>query len=591
MNPNKVSTRLSLLVGALIGMLVVLGGLGLYGIGQSNASLKTVYENRTVPIAQLAEVQYLMLSNQFALSIAASNPSPDVIELQTALIDANVAKITKSWTAYMRTVLTPEEAQAAKIVGEHRTRLVSEALQPAIEALRGSNVTEARRLAREVAPALYEPTRASMAHLLTLQVEVASQENTEAVARYGRIRAAILLAIALGIAFAALYGTWMTRSLVRSLGAEPQTVKLAAEAVAAGDLSQTIALRSGDADSVMATMKKMRDTLASAVAAVRQNATSVANASMEIAQGNSNLSQRTEQQAGALAQTTSSMERLGSTVRQNADSARQANQLALGASSIAQQGGEVVGQVVDTMRNISDSSKKIADIIGTIDGIAFQTNILALNAAVEAARAGEQGRGFAVVASEVRSLAQRSAEAAKDIKALISASVERVDQGSALVDRAGATMTEVVTAIRRVTDIMGEISAASSEQAASVTQVGQAISQMDRATEQNARLVEQSAAAADNLRVQAAQLVQAVAVFRLEQTPDHPGEHPAALAASAARAAPFPVSRSPAPGSEDRRGPNRAKNVSRLPAKAAPVLSTASLASMPQTGSGEWESF
>jgi methyl-accepting chemotaxis protein len=248
---------------------------------------------------------------------------------------------------------------------------------------------------------------------------------------------------------------------------------------------------------------------------VRISADGVALASAEIAQGNNDLSARTEHQASALEQTAASMEELNATVQQNASNAQQANQLARGASTVAVQGGEVVGQVVDTMKGISEASHKISDIIAVIDGIAFQTNILALNAAVEAARAGEQGRGFAVVASEVRSLAGRSAEAAKEIKTLINTSVERVELGTALVDKAGATMTEVVSSIRRVTDIMGEISAASSEQSAGVAQVDEAITSMDQATQQNAALVEEMAAAASSLRSQADELVQVVGVFKL----------------------------------------------------------------------------
>ncbi len=267
----------------------------------------------------------------------------------------------------------------------------------------------------------------------------------------------------------------------------------------------------------MASTKTMQDNLARVVGAVRVNAESVATASAQIAAGNNDLSARTEAQASALQETAASMEELGATVKQNADNARQANQLALQASGVAVDGGEVVSQVVDTMRGINESSRKIADIISVIDGIAFQTNILALNAAVEAARAGEQGRGFAVVASEVRSLAQRSAGAAKEIKSLINASVERVEHGTTLVDKAGTTMQEVVASIRRVTDIMGEISAASGEQQAGVGQITEAMGQMDRATQQNAALVEESAAAAESLRAQALQLVEAVAVFKLEQ--------------------------------------------------------------------------
>jgi methyl-accepting chemotaxis protein len=320
-----------------------------------------------------------------------------------------------------------------------------------------------------------------------------------------------LVALIAGVATAA----WIVRNLSRQLGGEPGAAADLARAVARGDLTARIELKPGDSTSLMAHLREMQASLGKVVSNVRQNSESVATASSEISQGNHDLSQRTEEQASALEETAASMEQLGATVKQNADNARQANQLALSASAVAIQGGQVVGQVVDTMKGINDSSRKIADIIGVIDGIAFQTNILALNAAVEAARAGEQGRGFAVVASEVRSLAGRSAEAAKEIKSLIGASAERVKQGSALVDQAGVTMNEVVSSIKRVTDIMGEISAASVEQSEGVSQVAQAVSQMDQVTQQNAALVEESAAAAESLKVQAQQLVQTVAVFRL----------------------------------------------------------------------------
>lgn len=283
-----------------------------------------------------------------------------------------------------------------------------------------------------------------------------------------------------------------------------------------GDLTAHIQPRGTDEVALLLrAMDAMQNTLSTLVNAVRLGSESVATASSEIAQGNHDLSARTESQASALEETAASMEQLSATVKQNADSARQANQLAVNASSVAVQGGEVVGQVVETMKEINTSSRKIVDIIGVIDGIAFQTNILALNAAVEAARAGEQGRGFAVVASEVRSLAGRSAEAAKEIKQLINASVERVEHGTALVDQAGVTMTDVVSAIRRVTDLMGEISAASTEQSLGVSQVGEAVTQMDQVTQQNAALVEEMAAAASSLRSQAQDLVQHVALFKL----------------------------------------------------------------------------
>jgi methyl-accepting chemotaxis protein len=294
-----------------------------------------------------------------------------------------------------------------------------------------------------------------------------------------------------------------------------QAVQLA-KSVASGDLSTPIEIRNNDEiGQLLQALQVMQTKLSQVVSSVRQGSESVATASAQIAQGNQDLSSRTEEQASALEETAAAMEELSSTVKQNADNAKQANHLALTASTVAVKGGEVVSQVVATMKDINDSSKKIADIISVIDGIAFQTNILALNAAVEAARAGEQGRGFAVVASEVRNLAGRSADAAKEIKGLITASVERVAQGTALVDQAGNTMTEVVSSIKRVTDIMGEISAASAEQSEGVAQVGEAITHMDQATQQNAALVEQSAAAAESLKGQAQELVAAVAVFKL----------------------------------------------------------------------------
>ncbi len=318
-----------------------------------------------------------------------------------------------------------------------------------------------------------------------------------------------LAALLLGI------GWLMSRSIVRQLGGEPTQASAVTERIAQGDLSVDIALRPGDTSSLMHSLRVMRDNMADIVSRVRQGSESVAMASTEIAQGNHDLSARTESQASALEQTAASMEELGSTVRQNADNARQANTLAQSASAVAVQGGEVVGQVVDNMKAINTSSQKIADIISVIDSIAFQTNILALNAAVEAARAGEQGRGFAVVAGEVRLLAGRSAEAAKEIKALISDSVDRVEQGSALVDRARNTMNEVVQSIRHVTDIVGEISAASSQQSGAVGQVGEAVTQMDQNTQQNAAMVEQIASAASSLRSQAGELVQTVSTFKV----------------------------------------------------------------------------
>lgn len=322
---------------------------------------------------------------------------------------------------------------------------------------------------------------------------------------------AMVLALVAGIAGAVMF----SRAMTRKLGGEPNDAREAARQIATGNLDVDLHVQPGDTDSLMAAMKAMTVSLAHIVGQVRNSSDSIATGSAQIASGNADLSQRTEEQANALQETAASMEQLSVTVRQNAENAREASELANGASSIALKGGKVVDQVVETMQGINQSAGKIADIIGIIDGIAAQTNILALNAAVEAARAGGQGRGFAVVAAEVRSLAQRTAQAAREIQALISDSVERVDHGTALVDEAGTTMTQIVGAIQRVTVIVGEISRASVEQSTGVEQVGEAVAQMDQTTQQNAALVEQSAAAAESLRQQAAQLVNSVAQFRI----------------------------------------------------------------------------
>ncbi|MFZ4624832.1 MAG: methyl-accepting chemotaxis protein [Rhodoferax sp.] len=338
--------------------------------------------------------------------------------------------------------------------------------------------------------------------------------------------------VALGGLLLVAFSMLVSRSITGQLGMELSEAMTAARRVAAGDLTKIQASGSHVPDSLAGALDTMMTTLVATVTHVRQGAEAVASASTQIAQGNQDLSSRTESQASALEQTAASMEELSATVKQNADNAAQANQLAMNASTVAVAGGEVVAQVVETMKGINDASRRISDIISVIDGIAFQTNILALNAAVEAARAGEQGRGFAVVASEVRSLAGRSADAAKEIKGLINTSVERVEQGTALVDRAGSTMTEVVTSIKRVTDIMGAISAASSEQSLGVSQVGEAVTQMDQVTQQNAALVEEMAAAASSLKSQAQDLVGTVAMFKLDadDTPHRQTSGPAVFA-------------------------------------------------------------
>jgi methyl-accepting chemotaxis protein len=363
-----------------------------------------------------------------------------------------------------------------------------------------------------------EYAQAAAAYLGAIDAFVAHQQHKIDAAveldKSGRNRSLALGLTAAGVIV--LIGMGVAAALVRSIRVPLAQCVSMAKAIARNDLTYRVpTVRSDEMGQLIGALQHMSDSLAQVVGQVRQSTDSINTASSEIATGNADLSSRTEQTASNLQQTASSMEQLTGTVRQSADSARQANQLASSAAEVAQRGGQVVTEVVHTMEEINASSKKIADIIGVIDGIAFQTNILALNAAVEAARAGEQGRGFAVVASEVRSLAQRSAQAAKEIKALIGTSVEKVDSGSRLVAQAGQTMTDIVASVQRVTDIIGEITAAAAEQSEGISQIGTAVTQLDQMTQQNAALVEQSAAAAESMRQQAHQLSQAVGVFKL----------------------------------------------------------------------------
>ncbi|MBC7514199.1 MAG: Tar ligand binding domain-containing protein [Herminiimonas sp.] len=505
--------RLIAVIGFLSLLSLTIGLTGLSGMSKANEGLRTVYEDRTVALEQISNIDHLLQLNRSAIDEAMRDPVPATIRVKTDTIDKNAAGINKIWAAYMATYLTPEEKILADKFAADRATMLKEGLKPMVAALKDGKIDVAAKLEVNY-KTLYEPVSKGVDALQALQISEAKKEYEAAKNRYATTQAIVISTIVASILISGLCAFFLIRNLYRQLGGEPEYALQIVRTIASGDLTGQVVTRQGDQQSLLFAMHEMQEQLSATIGNIRQSTETIATASGQIAVGNLDLSSRTEQQASALEETASSMEELTSTVKQNADNARQANQLAVNASDVAVKGGAVVSQVVATMGAINESARKIADIISVIDGIAFQTNILALNAAVEAARAGEQGRGFAVVASEVRNLAQRSAGAAKEIKALINDSVEKVDAGTRLVDQAGATMTDVVASVRRVTDIIGEITAASQEQTAGIDQINQAITQMDDVTQQNAALVEQAAAAAASLQDQAGNLVDVVRVFK-----------------------------------------------------------------------------
>ena len=513
MNDMKISTRLILGFGLLALLIVLMGAMSIFKIGSVDEEFQKVINDRYPKVVAITAIK----DN---LNVAARSMRNVVIISDAATVKKEIERIGAA-RSDNNTRLEKLRTQINSEKGKEFLAKVSDArgkyapLQDHfMERAAAGKIEEAKTML------LAELRPAQLAYFTALEEMVRFQEGlmqesgAQATAASASLKWSIAVTTVIALVIAVFLAAWIIRSITRPINLAVEVSR----AVAEGDL--TVQFEShgrNETALLLSALKDMQTSLSRVVGAVRMNSDSVATASAQIAQGNLDLSSRTEEQASALQETAASMEELSTTVKQNAENASQANQLAMSASTVAVKGGEVVGQVVETMKGINDSSRKIADIIGVIDGIAFQTNILALNAAVEAARAGEQGRGFAVVASEVRNLAQRSAEAAKEIKSLITASVEQVSQGTALVDQAGATMKEVVASINRVTDLMGEISAASREQSAGVSQVGDAVGQMDQATQQNAALVEESAAAAKSLEDQARQLVQAVSVFRLSQ--------------------------------------------------------------------------
>jgi methyl-accepting chemotaxis protein len=506
-----VKLRLIIVLGLLCLVSIVIAAAGLFALSATNQSIKTLYEDRLVAMGQLHEVLSLNQQNQLSL-VKSIDTTPATLSDEAQRVSQRIESITAVWKDYANTYLTPNEKVLADKFAEARAKFVAGALKPALAAMRAGDAQALKAIVQGPMGQLAAPMNDTMKELIGLQLTVGKTEYEHSQQRYDNERIFSWALTIIGVMAGVAIGAWIIRSITGSLD---EALKIA-ESVAQGDLTREVRTHSNDeVGRLVQALKQMQDSLVGIVREVRSGTDTIATASGQIAAGTLDLSSRTEQQASSLEETASSMEELTSTVRQNADNARQANQMAVSAANVAGKGGAVVKQVVATMGAIDSSARKIVDIISTIDGIAFQTNILALNAAVEAARAGEQGRGFAVVATEVRSLAQRSAAAAKEIKVLIGDSVEQVNAGNKLVADAGQTMDEVVDSVKRVTDIMAEIMAATEEQSSGIEQVNQAVGQMDQVTQQNAALVEEASAAAASMQEQAASLSQTVSVFKL----------------------------------------------------------------------------
>jgi methyl-accepting chemotaxis protein/methyl-accepting chemotaxis protein-2 (aspartate sensor receptor) len=543
----KIGVRLGLGFGLILLLVAAMGATGIMRLENINDASRNLVDQSLKK--QKAAEDWLLATSVNGVRTVALVKSADAETQQffQKAITAQSKQITDIQNGVEASLVTPEEKQLFAEVGKKRAIYVD--LRKAIFAVKEKgNEAEAKQLIdSKMIPALdaYVDSVRDVLAFYQNEVKLADQSIT---ADYASGRMTLIIGAVIALLLGALIAWRLTIGITRPL----QEALSVAESVAEGDLTARSTMQAADDEAglLLKALRRMQDSLAKTVTQIRMGTDTIATASSEIASGNLDLSSRTEQQASSLEETASSMEELTSTVKQNADNSRQANQLAVAASAVAVKGGSVVSEVVNTMGSINESAKKIVDIIGVIDGIAFQTNILALNAAVEAARAGEQGRGFAVVATEVRNLAQRSAAAAKEIKALIGDSVEKVDAGSKLVAEAGTTMDEIVDGVKRVADIMAEITAASQEQSDGIEQVNQAIGQMDQVTQQNAALVEEAAAAAESLQDQAKNLAQAVSVFQIGS--GYASSQPAAprTVQSTAVRAPAPMvaaTRAPAP--------------------------------------------
>jgi methyl-accepting chemotaxis protein len=543
-----IKLRLGLTVGVACGLLIVVGLFGMNAVSRSNRSLRNVYQRELKPSQTLTGAIEKVQSNRIALMSAHANPQPAIVNATAKKLEKNRAAVDAMVERFAASRPGASQQKALARLKGDRARL-ADAIDRDMDALKARDLSTAKMLeTMKVAPA-FAPVQDDIGKLIDLKVGEAGALYADAKAHYRQLRLLGWIVIGSGVAICVLLAFFMVRAMTRSLSSAFEI----ADRIAQGKLNNQVEIKSDDeAGRLLRALATMDARLTDIVGDVRAGAESVGSAARQISEGNDDLSQRTQEQASSLEETASSMEEMTSTVRQNADNAREASQLASGAREQAEKGGVVVSEAVGAMGEISAASEKIADIIGVIDEIAFQTNLLALNAAVEAARAGEQGRGFAVVATEVRNLAQRSASAAREIKELISDSVGKVKNGSELVDQSGQALSGIVDSVKKVTDIVAEIAAASQEQSAGIDQVNNAVSQMDEVTQQNAALVEEAASASRAMEEQAVDLNRQMAFFE-ESRGDSPAPEPTVVRVESAGADEAPPRARPAPAAVSQR--------------------------------------